>query len=75
MIRGEFREAMKALAWPWFVACVSLRTAVPGAQTPVGALEIDARQGAQYGWAVDYECQRSFKIPPPAVIENSPTPG
>ena len=20
-------------------------------------------------------CQRSFKIPPPAVIENSPTPG
>ena len=21
------------------------------------------------------ECQRSFKFPPPAVIENSPTPG
>ena len=25
------------------------------AQTPVGALAIDERQGDQYGWAVDYE--------------------
>ena len=25
------------------------------AQTPVGALAIDERQGGQYGWAVDYE--------------------
>ena len=24
---------------------------------------------------MDLDCQRSFKIPPPAVIENSPTPG
>ena len=26
-----------------------------GAQTPVGALTIDERQGGQWGWAVDYE--------------------
>ena len=25
------------------------------AQTPVGALAVDERQGDQYGWAVDYE--------------------
>ena len=34
-------------------------TSVPAlaasAQTPVGALAIDERQGDQYGWAVDYE--------------------
>ena len=29
------------------------------AQTPVGALAIDERQGDQYGWAVDYETARS----------------
>ena len=28
---------------------------VAAAQTPVGALAIDERQGDQYGWAVDYE--------------------
>ena len=34
------------------VVCVSASAA---AQTPVGALAIDERQGDQYGWAVDYE--------------------
>ena len=47
---------MKALAWSALVVCVSLGTALSaGAQTPVGALAIDERQGDQYGWAVDYE--------------------
>ena len=47
---------MKALLWPWLVACLSLCVAVAaGAQTPVGALAIDERRGDQYGWAVDYE--------------------
>ena len=47
---------MKALLWPGLVACLSLCVAVEaGAQTPVGALAIDERQGDQYGWAVDYE--------------------
>ena len=31
------------------------------AQTPVGALAIDERQGDQYGWAVDYETARSAR--------------
>ena len=34
------------------VVCLSVPAA---AQTPVGALAIDERQGDQYGWAVDYE--------------------
>ena len=35
---------------------VTVCTATPtSAQTPVGALEIDERQGDQWGWAVDYE--------------------
>ena len=34
------------------VVCLSVPAA---AQTPVGALAIDDRQGDQYGWAVDYE--------------------
>ena len=47
---------MKALAWSAVVVCVSLGTALTAAaQTPVGALAIDERQGDQYGWAVDYE--------------------
>ena len=47
---------MRALAWPGLVVCISLCMAVVvGAQTPVGALAIDERQGDQYGWAVDYE--------------------
>ena len=47
---------MRALVWPGLVVCISLCMAVVvGAQTPVGALAIDERQGDQYGWAVDYE--------------------
>ena len=47
---------MRAQARSWLVVCVSLCTAsLSVAQTPVGALAIDARQGAQWGWAVDYE--------------------
>ena len=47
---------MKALAWSSLVVCISLGTVLSAvAQTPVGALAIDERQGAQYGWAVDYE--------------------
>ena len=35
---------------------VSLWTAAAAAaQPPVGALAVDAHQGDQYGWAVDYE--------------------
>ena len=38
------------------VVSASLCTALPAAaQTPVGALAIDERQGDQWGWAVDYE--------------------
>ena len=38
------------------VLCALVCTAsVASAQTPVGALAIDERQGDQYGWAVDYE--------------------
>ena len=47
---------MRALVWPGLVVCISLCLAVVvGAQTLVGALAIDERQGDQYGWAVDYE--------------------
>ena len=47
---------MKVLAWSALVVCVSLGTALSAAaQTPVGALAINERQGDQYGWAVDYE--------------------
>ena len=47
---------MKALAWSSLVVCISLGTALSAAaQTPVGALAIDERQGDQHGWAVDYE--------------------
>ena len=45
---------MKALLWPWLVACLFLCVAA-GAQTPVGALAIDERRDDQYGWAVDQE--------------------
>ena len=38
------------------VLCALVCTAsVAAAQTPVGALAIDERQGDRYGWAVDYE--------------------
>ena len=47
---------MKALFWSWFVVGVSVSMAgTASAQTPVGALAVDERQGNQYGWAVDYE--------------------
>ena len=49
-------ETMKVLAWLALIVCVSLGTALSvAAQTPVGALAVDERQGDQYGWAVDYE--------------------
>ncbi len=41
---------------PSLVLGAFLYTAAPGgAQTPLGALAIDERQGDQYGWAVNYE--------------------
>ena len=47
---------MKILAGLAFVLCASVWMASSvAAQTPVGALAIDARQGDRYGWAVDYE--------------------
>ncbi len=49
-------DAMKAQGWSWLVVSVSLWTAATAAaQSPVGALAVDARQGDQYGWAVDHE--------------------
>ena len=52
----EERHTMKTSLWPLLVVSVSVCTATPaGAQTPVGALAIDERQGDQWGWAVDYE--------------------
>ena len=47
---------MKALQETGFVVGVLLSAALSAAaQTPVGALAVDERQGDQYGWAVDYE--------------------
>ena len=47
---------MKTHPWLWLVVGVLLWAASTAvAQTPVGALAIDERQGDQYGWAVDYE--------------------
>ena len=47
---------MKAVVWSSLLPCVFLTMAVEsGAQTPVGALAIDQRQGDQWGWAVDHE--------------------
>ena len=37
------------------VLAVIVFTSLAAAQSPVGALAIDERQGDQYGWAVDYE--------------------
>ena len=45
---------MKTIAGSTLCAVVCL-SASAAAQTPVGALAIDERQGDQYGWAVDYE--------------------
>ena len=48
---------MKTSLWRLLVVWVSVCMAgnAAGAQTPVGALAIDERQGDQWGWAVDYE--------------------
>ena len=47
---------MKTIASSALVLCATvLMAASTVAQTPVGALAIDERQGDQYGWAVDYE--------------------
>ena len=51
---------MKAIAGSALVLCVLVWMASSAAaQTPVGALAIDERQGDQYGWAVDYETMGS----------------
>ena len=47
---------MKTTAGSALVLCATVCLgASAAAQTPVGALAIDERQGDQYGWAVDYE--------------------
>ena len=47
---------MKTIAGSALVLCATVcMAASAAAQTPVGALAIDERQGDQYGWAVDYE--------------------
>ena len=47
---------MKTIAGSALVLCATVCLAASAAaQTPVGALAIDERQGDQYGWAVDYE--------------------
>ena len=56
IVFGKGKNAMKAHVWSWLVVSVSLwSAAAAGAQPRVGAVAIDARQGDQYGWAVDYE--------------------
>ena len=53
---AEEKDAMKAVVWSSLLLCVFPSIAVEsGAQTPVGALAIDERQGDQWGWSVDYE--------------------
>ena len=53
---GE-KETMKVAMWSWLVVGgMALFAAVPADGQPrAGALAVDERQGAQYGWAVDYE--------------------
>ena len=47
---------MKIIAGSALLLCATVCLAASvAAQTPVGALAIDERQGDQYGWAVDYE--------------------
>ena len=46
---------MKTIAGSALVLCATGIPAAALAQTPVGALAVDERQGDQYGWAVDYE--------------------
>ena len=53
---------MKSTAGSALVLGAVVWTAVTSAaQTPVGALAIDDRQGDQYGWAVDYETASSAR--------------
>ena len=53
---------MKTIAGSALVLCASVWMASSAAaQTPVGALAIDERQGDQYGWAVDYETMGSAR--------------
>ena len=46
---------MRTSLWSSLVLWASVCAAPVDAQTPVGALAIDERQGDQWGWAVDYE--------------------
>ena len=47
---------MQASLWLVLVVFASVCMAMPAAaQSPVGALAVDERQGDQWGWAVDYE--------------------
>ena len=53
---------MKTIAGSALVLCAVLcLSAAAAAQTPVGALAINERQGDQYGWAVDYETPSSAR--------------
>ena len=53
---------MHAGLWLGLAVGASLSTAMPAAaQTPVGALAIDERQGDQWGWAVDYETEAAAR--------------
>ena len=53
---------MKTIAGSTLVLCATVYMASSAAaQTPVGALAIDERQGDQYGWAVDYETAASAR--------------
>ena len=52
----EGKDAMKVAQRACLVLCVfGCLVVASAAQTPVGALAVDERQGDQYGWAVDYE--------------------
>ena len=58
----EGKDAMKVAQRACLVLCVFGCLAVASAaQTPVGALAVDERQGDQYGWAVDYETAASAR--------------
>ena len=47
---------MRTSLWSSLVLWASVCPVAPvGAQTPVGALAVDERQGDRWGWAVDYE--------------------
>ena len=59
----EGKDAMKVAQRACLVLCVFGCMAVASAaQTPVGALAVDERQGDQYGWAVDYETASAARV-------------